>query len=69
MDIPLPTLMRGWRDRSWREGLEPSSMRFGMGIFTFVASRPWIYRLGATVAVRMMRLFGRGGWIRARLRR
>ena len=27
VDIPLPTLMRGWRDRSWREGLEPSSMR------------------------------------------
>ena len=44
VDIPLPTLMRGWRDRSWREGLEPASMRFGMGIFTFVASRPWLYR-------------------------
>ena len=65
VDIPLPTLMRGWRDRSWREGLEPAAMRFGMGIFTFVASRPRIYRLGASVAVRMLGLFGRSGWIRS----
>ena len=65
MDIPLPTLLRGWRDRSWREGLEPAAMRFGMGIFTFVASRPWLYKLGASVAVRAMRLFGRGGRIRS----
>ncbi|MBE7418473.1 MAG: lactate utilization protein [Ideonella sp.] len=64
VDIPLPTLLRGWRDRSWRDGLEPATMRFGLGIFTFVASRPWLYRLGAAVAVRVMGLFGRGGWIR-----
>ncbi|WP_313351492.1 lactate utilization protein B, partial [Paracoccus sp. (in: a-proteobacteria)] len=25
--IPLPTLLRGWRRRSWREGLEPGSLR------------------------------------------
>ena len=65
VDIPLPTLMRGWRDRSWREGLEPASMRFGMGIFTFVASRPWLYRLGTAIQVPVLRLFSRGGWIRS----
>lgn len=27
--IPLPTLLRGWRDRSWRDGLEPTSVRVG----------------------------------------
>ena len=65
VDIPLPTLLRGWRDRSWREGLEPAAMRFGMGVFTFVASRPWLYRLQTAVAVRVLRLFSRGGWIRS----
>lgn len=65
VNIPLPTLLRGWRDRSWRDGLEPTSMRFGLGLFTFVASRPRLYRLGMTVAVRVMRLFRRGDWIRS----
>jgi L-lactate dehydrogenase complex protein LldF len=64
VDIPLPTLLRGWRDRSWREGLEPATMRFGLGVFAFVASRPALYRLGMSAAVRAMRLFGRGGWVR-----
>jgi len=64
VDIPLPTLMRGWRDRSWREGLEPVTMRVGLGAFAFVASRPWLYRLATMAAVRAMRLLSRGGWIR-----
>ncbi len=64
VNIPLPTLLRGWRDRSWREGLEPGTMRFGLGVFTFVAARPWLYRLGASIGVRAMRLFARGGWVR-----
>ncbi|PRD66787.1 LutB/LldF family L-lactate oxidation iron-sulfur protein [Malikia granosa] len=61
--IPLPTLLRGWRDRSWRDGLEPTTTRIGLGLFTFVASRPWLYRLGQGLALRAMRLFGRNGWI------
>ena len=62
--IPLPTLLRGWRDRSWREGLEPSVVRFGLGIHTFVASRPRLYRLGTAIAIRVMRLFSRGGLVK-----
>ena len=61
--IPLPTLLRGWRDRSWRDGLEPTTTRVGLGLFTFVASRPWLYRLGQGLALRAMRFFGRNGWI------
>jgi L-lactate dehydrogenase complex protein LldF len=65
VDIPLPTLLRGWRDRSWREGLEPAAVRYGIGLWAFVAGRPALYRLGTAVSVRAMRLFKRGGWIRS----
>ena len=64
VDIPLPTLLRGWRDRSWREGLEPTTMRFGLGVYTFVASRPRLYRLMTDMAIRVMRIFNRGGKVR-----
>jgi L-lactate dehydrogenase complex protein LldF len=62
--IPLPTLLRGWRDRSWREGLEPSSSRFGVGLWAFFARRPALYRLASGMGVRAVRLFRRQGWIR-----
>ena len=61
--IPLPTLLRGWRDRSWKEGLVPRGVRSGLGLWRFAAERPWLYRLGTAAAVRAMRLFRRGGWI------
>ncbi|WP_203072238.1 lactate utilization protein B [Falsiroseomonas ponticola] len=62
--IPLPTLLRGWRDRSWREGLVPAGTRAGMRLFRFLAERPFLYRLATAMAVRGMRLFRRSGWIR-----
>ena len=55
VDIPLPTLLRGWRDRSWREGLEAVSMRAGLGLWAFVAGHPQLYRLASAVAVRVIR--------------
>lgn len=61
VDIPLPTLLRGWRDRSWREGLEPGTVRAGMWLFHALASRPGLFHLGSAVAVRVMRLFRSGG--------
>lgn len=60
--IPLPTLLRGWRDRSWREGLEPAGTRGAVRLWAWGARHPRLYRLGSAVAVRAMRLFGRG-WI------
>ena len=38
-------------------------MRFGLGLWAWVAQRPALYRFGAGLAVRAMRLLGRGGWI------
>jgi L-lactate dehydrogenase complex protein LldF len=61
--IPLPTLLRGWRDRSWREGLEPRVMRTGLGLWGFVAAHPRLYRLAVPPVMSVVRLFKRGGWI------
>ena len=63
--IPLPTLLRGWRDRSWREGLEPASVRAGLAWWAYLARHPRLYRAATSAAVRSMRILRRGGWIRS----
>ena len=62
--IPLPKLLRGWRDRSWREGLEPATLRRSLALWRFCVLRPRLYRLAAGGAVRLVRMFARNGWIR-----
>jgi L-lactate dehydrogenase complex protein LldF len=61
--IPLPTLLRGWREKSWREGLEPTSLRTGLGTWAWFARRPALYRAATASAIKAMRLMGRGGWL------
>lgn len=61
--IPLPTLLRGWREKSWREGLEPTSMRAGLGVWAWFARHPRLYRLATAVASRSLRSIGPGGWL------
>ncbi|MDP5307270.1 lactate utilization protein B [Paracoccus spongiarum] len=61
--IPLPTLLRAWRARSWREGREPGAVRAGLSLWARLATRPRLYRLASRIGVRGLRLFGRGGWI------
>ena len=61
--IPLPTLLRAWRRRSWRERLEPGSVRAGIGLWAMLARRPALYRMASRIGVRALRLLGRRGWI------
>ncbi len=61
--IPLPTLLRGWRERSWREGLEPGVVRGSLFAWRFLVLRPALYRPATALALRVMRLFARRGWI------
>jgi L-lactate dehydrogenase complex protein LldF len=63
VEIPLPSLLRGWRDQSWREGLEPRLASAGLRGWAFVASRPRLYRLVMALSIRGMRLFRERGWI------
>jgi len=57
--IPLPALMRYWREEAWRRGLAPPTARFGMRFWRFLATRPGLYRLVTATAVRLLALLGR----------
>ncbi|HVH02350.1 MAG TPA: lactate utilization protein B [Amaricoccus sp.] len=64
--IPLPKLMRHWREREWERRLTPSGMRRGLGAWAFVAARPWLYRIAARLGNAALRLgAGRRGRIAA----
>ncbi|WBU61322.1 LutB/LldF family L-lactate oxidation iron-sulfur protein [Paracoccus albus] len=62
--IPLKTLLKAWRVRSWDSQQEVGTVRMGLGLWGHAARRPWLYHLGTRLALPVMRLFGRGGWIR-----
>ena len=64
VEIPLPTLLRGWRDRSWRDGYEPTTTRLSIGAWAWVASRPKLYRMATRFAVLGMQVFKRNGRIK-----
>jgi L-lactate dehydrogenase complex protein LldF len=59
MKIPLPKMMRHWREREFAEKLSPAAFRSGLGLWAFIARRPELYhRLGA-LGMRVLAAFGR----------
>ena len=64
--IPLPKLMRHWREREYEQHLTPKGARFGLKLWAFFVRRPALYRLAAGVGVRLLAL---AGGRRGRLRR
>jgi L-lactate dehydrogenase complex protein LldF len=64
--IPLPRIMRYWRAREYAAGLAPKSAVFGLSLWAFAAKRPRLYRMGAAIAARMLKMFGgKRGVVRA----
>ncbi|WP_294533737.1 lactate utilization protein B [uncultured Rhodoblastus sp.] len=63
VDIPLPTLLRGWREKSWNGGMEPVKTQIAIKLHAFAAARPALYRFGQSFALPLMRFFAQGGWI------
>ena len=57
--IPLPGMMRHWREREFERRLSPAPLRYGLGFWAFFASRPALYRLATDLAARAMHLAGR----------
>jgi L-lactate dehydrogenase complex protein LldF len=52
--IPLPKIMRYWRAQEYERGIAPKSTVFGLSLWAFAAKRPWIYRIAARAAARLL---------------
>jgi L-lactate dehydrogenase complex protein LldF len=62
MRIPLPKMMRHWREREYEQGLSPAPFRAGLKLWAFFAKRPKLYRLGSNLAAGLLgRLSGGTG--------
>ncbi|MBR0677525.1 iron-sulfur cluster-binding protein [Roseomonas alkaliterrae] len=60
MKIPLPKMMRHWREREFERHLTPAAARRNLGLWAWFAKRPGMYRLATRAAVGALRLLGRG---------
>jgi L-lactate dehydrogenase complex protein LldF len=77
MRIPLPKMMRRWREREFERGLNPAAQRTGLKFWAFFARRPALYRLATSLGIPLLSLFGgaqrrfrrlpfAGGWTKHR---
>jgi L-lactate dehydrogenase complex protein LldF len=57
--IPLPKLMRHWRERQTERGLAPQAQRWGLGLWGFFARRPGLYRPATRIAMQLLAWLGR----------
>ena len=57
--IPLPKLMRHWREREFERHLTPATVRSGLGFWAFFAKRPALYRLATGLAMRGLARLGK----------
>ncbi len=73
MRIPLPRMMRHWREREFERHLSPKAVRAGLGLWAFLARRPALYHRMTGIAMRLLGALGRrkgrfahlplaGGW-------
>jgi L-lactate dehydrogenase complex protein LldF len=60
MKIPLPKMMRHWREREFERNLNPAMTRYGLGLWAFFARRPKLYGLATRAAMKLMSLAARG---------
>ena len=75
--IPLPKLMRHWREREFERNLSPATVRAGLSVWGYLARRPKLYAVAMSLAIfglgLLGKIFGRfrwlplaGGWTRHR---
>jgi L-lactate dehydrogenase complex protein LldF len=73
MRIPLPRMMRSWREKHFASPSSPPTARYATRLWAFFATRPALYRAGTRLAVAALGLLGRragrfrrlplaGGW-------
>jgi L-lactate dehydrogenase complex protein LldF len=59
MRIPLPRMMRHWREREFERHLTPPAVRSGLKLWAFFAKRPALYQLASGVQMRLLAALGR----------
>jgi L-lactate dehydrogenase complex protein LldF len=57
MKIPLPKMMRHWREHEYERHLSPARARWGLALWAFFATRPRLYRPLSESAARVL------GWL------
>ena len=67
--IPIPKLLRHWRERAWVARTTPGAERFGLRLWRRLCERPWAYRLALAIAARALRSVSVPGGPRRRIRR
>ncbi len=58
--IPLPRMMRHWREKEFERHLQPLAMRGGLGLWAYLARRPALYGFLANSGMRVLAALGRG---------
>jgi L-lactate dehydrogenase complex protein LldF len=58
MRIPLPKMMRHWREREFEKRLVPAAARYGLGVWAFFATRPRLYRMATRMGAGALRMLG-----------
>ncbi|OQW52213.1 LutB/LldF family L-lactate oxidation iron-sulfur protein [Candidatus Raskinella chloraquaticus] len=77
MMIPLPKMMRHWREREFERNLSPATFRAGLSVWAFFATRPWLYHLATRIGMLVLGFAGKargrfswlplaGGWTKYR---
>jgi L-lactate dehydrogenase complex protein LldF len=54
MRIPIPKMLRHWREKEFERHLQPTSQRWGLGLWAWVAKRPKLYRRATALAARVL---------------
>ena len=58
MQIPLPKMMRHWREREFERGLNPTLARRGLKFWAWFARRPRLYRLATYLTMPLVAVAG-----------
>jgi L-lactate dehydrogenase complex protein LldF len=57
--IPLPRMMRAWREREFERHLSPATVRGGLALWAFFARRPRLYGVATTAVAWLLHMAGR----------
>ncbi|AHB48181.1 (Fe-S)-binding protein [Hyphomicrobium nitrativorans NL23] len=57
--IPLPDLLRRLRHEQWEDGFIKGRSRWGLGVWSWLATRPALYRVATRLGVQVLRWLGR----------